>query len=128
MISYLVRPVKNPADKTVKYYPQSAPMEPVTLEQIADRIEKRSTVSSSDCKAVLDALQYEIIEALKDGKSVRLGDLGSFRTVVKGTGQVQAADVTADDIKSVKVTFTKSSKMRREFNLAAGALKFQRKG
>ena len=51
----------------------------MSLAQIVKRVEKRSTVSSADVKAVLDALQYEVMEALENGNTVRLGDLGSFR-------------------------------------------------
>ena len=50
----------------------------MTLDQIVELIEKRSTVTSADVKAVLDALQFEVRNALVDGKSVRLGDLGSL--------------------------------------------------
>lgn len=56
MIKYVIRAKKNPIAKTVRYYPQMAPTTPVTLAQIVKRIEKRSTVSSADVKAVLDAL------------------------------------------------------------------------
>ena len=58
MIKYVIRAKKSPIAKSVKYYPQMAPTTPVTLAQIVKRIEKRSTVSSTD---VLDALQYEVI-------------------------------------------------------------------
>ncbi len=116
MIKYVIQAKHNPAklDET-KYYPQMAPATPVTLTQIVKRIEKRSTVSSSDVKAVLDALQYEVIEALSDGNSVRLGDLGSFRLTIKSDGTESAAEAKkkgAKLIKQVKVQFTKSTAMR----------------
>ncbi|EPT33922.1 DNA-binding protein HU [Bacteroidetes bacterium oral taxon 272 str. F0290] len=87
MIKYVVQAKKNPLKKEeVKFYPQAAPTTPVTLAQIIKRIEKRSTVSSADVKAVLDALQYEVIEALENGNTVRLGDIGSFRLTIKAEG------------------------------------------
>lgn len=59
MIKYVIRAKKNPLKANdVKYYPQMAPTTPVSLAQIIKRVEKRSTVSSADVKAVLDALQY----------------------------------------------------------------------
>jgi len=74
MIKYVIQVKKNPLKKEeVKFYPQAAPTTPVTLAQIVKRIEKRSTVSSADVKAVLDALQYEVIEALENGNTVRPG-------------------------------------------------------
>lgn len=56
MIKYVIRAKKNPIDRTVKFYPQMTPTTPVTLAQIIKRVEKRSTVSSTDVKAVLNAL------------------------------------------------------------------------
>lgn len=73
MIRFVIQAKKNPLKKEeVKFYPQAAPTTPVTLAQIVKRIEKRSTVSSADVKAVLDALKYEVIEALKNGNTVHL--------------------------------------------------------
>lgn len=115
MIKYVIRAKKNPIAKSVKYYPQIAPTTPVTLAQIVKRIEKRSTVSSADVKAVLDALQYEVIEALQNGNSVRLGDLGSFRLSIKANGSDssdEARRTGANAIKAVNVQFTKSTAMR----------------
>ena len=116
MIKYVIQAKKNPMHKEeVKYYPQMAPTTPMTLAQIIKRIEKRSTVSSADVKAVLDALQYEVIDALENGYSVRLGDLGSFRLSMKSEGTITAADAKkkgAALIKQVNVQFTKSTAMR----------------
>ena len=70
----------------MKYYPQMIPTTSVSLAQVIKRVEKRSTVLSADVKAVLDALQYEVIDALQNGNTVRLGDLGSFRLSIKAWG------------------------------------------
>ena len=116
MIKYVIQAKRNPIKKDeVKYYPQMAPTTPMTLAQIIKRIEKRSTVSSADVKAVLDALQYEVIDALENGYSVRLGDLGSFRLSMKSEGMETAAEAKkkgAALIKQVNVQFTKSTAMR----------------
>lgn len=116
MIKYVIQAKKNPLKKNeVKYYPQMAPSTPMTLAQIVKRVEKRSTVSSSDVKAVLDALQFEVIEALEAGNTVRLGDLGSFRLTIKAQGVDTAAEARkkgAQLIKRVNVQFTKSTAMR----------------
>ena len=73
-IKYRIAERQNPLTKTLQYYAQVMPVEPLTLEDIAEGIEKTSTVSSADIKAVLDALQFEVIRALRAGNSVRLGD------------------------------------------------------
>lgn len=115
MIKYVIRAKKNPINKTVKYYPQMAPTTPVTLAQIVKRIEKRSTVSSADVKAVLDVLQYEVVDALQNGNTVRLGDLGSFRLSIKAEGSDTSAEAKkagANAITAVNVQFTKSVAMK----------------
>ena len=121
MIRYVIQAKKNPQKKEeVKFYPQAAPTTPVTLAQIVKRIEKRSTVSSADVKAVLDALQYEVIEALENGNTVRLGDIGSFRLTIKAEGvatAVEAKTKGAKLIKQVNVQFTKSTVMRDSFDV-----------
>lgn len=61
MIKYVIQAKKNPLKKNeVKYYPQMAPTTPMSLAQIVKRVEKRSTVSSADVKAVLDALHTKL--------------------------------------------------------------------
>ena len=128
MIKFVIRAKKNPLKKEqVKFYPQMAPGAPVMLRTIVGRIEKRSGVSSASVKAVLDALQYEILQTLADGNSVRLGDLGSFRLKMNGEGASTAKEAKekgANLIKRVSVRFTKSSTMRMALdkrNLIFGA-------
>ena len=75
----------------------------------------RHSLHSTDVKAVLDALQYEVIDALQNGNSVRLGDLGSFRLSIKANGSAtsaEAKEVGANAIKAVNVQFTKSTVMK----------------
>ena len=73
MIKFVIRAKKNPLKRDqVKFYPQMAPGVPVMLRTIVGRIEKRSGVSSASVKAVLDALQYEILQTLSDGNSCLL--------------------------------------------------------
>lgn len=113
MIPIQVIAKRDIATQEVKYYPQIAATTPLTLPEIAERIEQRSTVSSADVKGVLDALQLAVKDALMAGKSVRLGDLGSFRPglrVAETVGDKSA--VNASTIAGVRVLFTPSSALR----------------
>ena len=128
MIKFVIRAKKNPLKRDqVKFYPQMTPGVPVMLRTIVGRIEKRSGVSSASVKAVLDALQYEILQTLADGNSVRLGDLASFRLTMHGEGVTMAKEAKekgANLIKRVSVRFMKSSTMRMALdkrNLIFGA-------
>lgn len=59
-------------------------------------------MSSADVKAVLDALQYEVIDALQNGNSVRLGDLGSFRLSIKANGSNPSAEARRMGVNTIK--------------------------
>lgn len=117
MIEYKVVERENPVTRQKLFYAQVADVKPVTLDKIVDLIEKRSTVSSADVKAVLDALQYEIKNALEDGKSVRLGDLGSFRPTIASRSAGSAEEFLPSNIKAVRVQFTPSSKLKSDLAL-----------
>lgn len=106
--------------KDVKYYPQLISVTPLTLAQLIKRIEKTSALSSADIKGVVDALEYEVINALQDGCSVRLGDLGSFHPVIqchRGKGADSADGVDAEQIARIAVRFRPSPDVRRALSL-----------
>ena len=111
MIHYKVQEKKSPRTGTSKYYVQIAPTVPVTRSAIISQIEKITSLSSSDVKACLDALEYCITEAMKEGKSVRLGDLGSFRPTISSFGTSERDKANSNLIRGVRVRFTMSGQM-----------------
>jgi predicted histone-like DNA-binding protein len=125
MIKYNIIPRKNPINKVVKYYAQMAPVTPVTLNEVAEAISNQSTVTLHDCKAVLSALQEQIAMQLRNGNSVRLGDLGSFRAVLKCRGANTMEDFTSANITGVKVAFIMSSPMRYMLSKQNPSVNFQ---
>ena len=125
MIKYNVIPRKNPINKEVKYYAQMAPVNPVTLNDVAEAIASNCTVTLHDCKAVLSALQEQIALNLRNGNSVRLGDLGSFHPVMKSSGALSADEFTTSHIKGLKVCFNMSSQMRYMLSKQNPSVTFQ---
>lgn len=117
-MEYVIRPKRVPSTNKIRYYMLVAPVKPVELGDIAARIERTSTVSSADIKAVLDALQYEVREQIKAGHSVRLGDLGSFRPTIACKGMDKAEDLSVRNIKRVRVQFTPSATLEKELSPA----------
>ena len=120
MIKYSLISRKNPITKEYLYCAQAQHVTPVKLDEVPESISASCTVSMADIKAVLYALQEEIIKRLRNGQSVRLGDLGSFhaRLSAKGAATVQAFEEKPSEyLKSVLVRFTPSSKMRWEMNM-----------
>ncbi len=111
MLNYKVVGRNNTLSQKKLYYAQVMPVTPMTLNQVIDLVERRSTVSSSDVKAVLDALQYEVRNALLDGKSVRLGDLGSFRPTIASEAAPTAEAFKTSNIKAVRVRYVPSASL-----------------
>lgn len=111
MIQYIIRSMKAPTTGALKLYPMIAPTGTMTKQQVIDVIERTTTLTSADIKACLDALEWAIVDAMKDGKAVRLGDLGSFRPTITADGTTELAKCDASLIKRVRVRFTPSGRM-----------------
>lgn len=105
---------KNPQTKEIKYYVGLDRQVPMRKEMFLDGVEKRSTLSSADCKGALDAIEYEIKQALLNGNTVRLGDLGSFSITLTSEGVETKSAVTANNIKRVRVKFYPSVSLMRD--------------
>mgnify|MGYP002508255696 CR=1 FL=1 len=85
-ITYAVKKVKNPkgAEGTNYFHGQAIKTGELTLEKLARRINNSTTVTQTDCRAVLISMQEHIIEALTEGQVVVLDDLGRFQVTLQG--------------------------------------------
>lgn len=117
MISYRVVERENPVTRQKVYYALVNPVTPMTLDRVAELIERRSTISTADVKGVLDALQFELLHALMDGKSVRLGDLGSFRPTLSSRSAESAEAFLPSNIEGVRVRFTPSAALTERLKI-----------
>lgn len=77
-----------------------------TLAALTKEIEKISTVSGADIRAVLYGLVDVMQSALANGEAVRLGELGSLRVNISSEGKATEKEVNAASIKNAKVVFT----------------------
>lgn len=126
MIHYKIAKRKNPKTKTVSYHPASISPRPVGLKELSERISDRCTATSADVKAVLDALEKEMIEVFKAGDSLRLGDVGTFRPSLRSAGAEQEDKVTAQLIKSVHIVYTPSLRIKHYLDVKGGYVQFQK--
>ncbi|WP_125151569.1 HU family DNA-binding protein [Bergeyella zoohelcum] len=95
-----------------KYYANPVYTGEITLDQLTEKIEKISTVSGADIRAVLYALVDIIPSELANSQIVRVGELGSFRVSISSEGKVKEEEVTANSIKSSKILFTPGTKLK----------------
>lgn len=123
MIQYVCRSMKSPRTGTYKYYVQIAPSTPILRRQIIEEIEKTTTLTSSDVKACLDALENAVVQHLAQGQAVRLGDLGSFRPTISSFGTTEPEKCDSTLIRRVRCRFTQSGTMG--LRLQPSALNFQ---
>lgn len=101
---------------TKKYYASIVTKGEQSIEQITKSIEKISTVSGADIRAVLYAAVDVIPERLSEGEIIRLGDLGSFRLSLSSEGVPDETDVTGSIVSGAKIIFTPGKKLKEMLN------------
>lgn len=115
---------RKPSDPK-KYYPTAIASGRVEISEIARRIaDKSTTVSDIDAQAVIMALTKELAGAVRAGETVDLGEFGSFRITLHGSGKATAKDVGRDDIKEVNLRFSPG----KDVELALKSVDFEKVG
>ena len=95
-ITYAIKKVRNPKNPDVDYFHgQAIKTGELTMEKLAKRINNSTTVTQSDCYAVLKSMKDHIIEALTEGQVVVLDDLGRFQVSLQG--KCYNAETMADE-------------------------------
>ena len=106
-VTYSVSPRINPREKdeAPKYYAHVQASGDIDVREMAERIQQTCTVHKSDVFAVLVALEDVIIDALKSGEIVRLGDLGSFQIGISSKGALTEEGHDVSMIKKARINF-----------------------
>ena len=119
-ITYAVKKVRNPKNPDVDYFHgQAIKTGELTLEKLSKRINNSTTVTQTDCRAVLLSMKDHIIEALTEGQVVVLDDLGRFQVTLQG--KCYNAETLADEefspsayIKGHKIVFRPDARLKEE--------------
>lgn len=124
MIKYSLKGKVNPLDLVSenKLFPIKQTQETLTLRDFAKRISRESTVSSMDAMAVLEGLLQIIPDEIANGKIIKLGDFGTFRTTLSAEGVTNEKDFNISKIKSLNVRFRPATEFK---NLLAN-VKYER--
>ena len=106
-VTYSVSPRINPRDKEAapKYYGHVQASGDINIREMSERIQQTCTVTKADVYAVLVALEDVIIDALKSGEIVRLGELGSFQIGISSKGAVNEEDYSDSLIRKARINF-----------------------
>jgi predicted histone-like DNA-binding protein len=97
---------------TRKFYATPVLGREVTLEALTRAIERKSTLSGADIRAVLYAMVEQAADGLAEGRVIRLGDLGSLRITLSSDGRDTPEEVTSSAIRRTGVIFTPGKKMQ----------------
>ena len=106
-VTYSVVPRYKPGEKNMppKYYAQAQANGDVSIREMSERIQLTCTVTKADVYAVLVAMEDVIIDALKSGEIVRLGDLGTFQIGLSGKGSLTEEEYEANLIQKARINF-----------------------
>ena len=119
-ITYAVKKVRNPKNPDVDYFHgQAIKTGELTLEKLAKRINNSTTITQTDCYAVLKSMKDHIAEALTEGQVVVLDDLGRFQVTLQG--KCYNAETLADEefvpssyIKGHKIVFRPDARLKKD--------------
>ena len=105
---------KNPRDLNApeKYYAAAVTAGSTDLNELADMVASQSTVSKADCYAVLTALESNVIRELRQGRMVKLGELGSYRLSIASEGRDTIDEVNTSMVKKAKILFRPGKGLR----------------
>jgi predicted histone-like DNA-binding protein len=113
-IKFKTQSRKNPQDMTApeKFYAAAISNGETDMEALAEMIAYQSTLTDTDCYAVLRSLEHNIINELKQGRIVKLGSLGNFQVSISSGGRVTPEEVTATDVTKSRILFRPGKKLR----------------
>ena len=106
-VTYSVVPRYKPGEKNMppKYYAKAQASGDVDIREMSERIQQTCTVTKADVYAVLVAMEDVIIDALKSGEIVRLGDLGTFQIGLSGKGSLTEEEYESSLIQKARINF-----------------------
>lgn len=104
----------NPQDRLApkKHYAAVVSNGSVDFETLAALISEQCTVTETDCLAVLNVLEQNIVRELGQGRIVRLGKLGNFQVSFSSEGFDTPEEVSPDAITNTRIIFRPAKKLR----------------
>lgn len=113
-INYSVTQRANPKDSMAepKWYANAQVAANYSFDTMCSDVEKMSTATDGDVRAVLSTALYCIEQALRRSESVTLGDLGTFAVGLSSTGTDTAEEFTAANISKARVTFRPARRLK----------------
>ena len=123
-MSIFLKPVRrgNPSDPEApkKWYPVQCTTKLVDENEVAELIADETTLNPMEAVMAIRQLRKVVQRLLLDGKSVKLGDWGTFNITLNTEGELTKDQLTAHNVKRVNINFQagddlKTSMQRADF-------------
>ncbi len=114
MLKYTIVKQRNPFKENEEdmYYPRLTGRNIYDIDDVADIISSRSSLSKSDVVATLIALEDVIPEALIGGHKVKLGNLGSFSLQAGASTSPEKALVSWRNFRKLTTRFSAGKSLK----------------
>ena len=96
-----------------KFYATQVATGESDIDNLTRSIERTSTVSGADIRAVLYGFVETMMDDLAAGKIVKLGELGNFRVSISSEGKNTGEEVNASAIKNARIIFSPGKKLKK---------------
>ena len=102
-IFYNKQPRKDPFhDGQVKYYPIAKMTSLADEREVAEYMCRDTTLNPGEARLAIALLRKAVLELLREGRSVRLGDWASFYTTLTSDGADTPEECTWRNVKSIR--------------------------
>lgn len=102
-LKYKVVPLKNPIEKSVKFYARKISYEKITGKELLARLQDNSGMKGAVLSAACVAITNCIANFVCNGHSVQIGNLMSLRPTLTSDGAAQQGDFSAAYIRACRV-------------------------
>lgn len=116
-VNYSIAMMGNPVkkDDPKKAYAKAQVARGVSIKELSRLVASQTTVSRADVSAVLIATVENMINILRAGNQVELGDLGKFRLQITSNGAESAEKFTASQITGVNIQYIPGEDLKTLF-------------
>ncbi len=103
---------ENMASAAKKWYPVQHTLELMDETSVAAQVADETTLNPAEALMAIRQLRKVVLRALLDGKSVKLGDWGTFQVRLSTDGAATKEALTAANVKQVRINFQPGSEMK----------------
>lgn len=103
---------ENMASAEKKWYPVQHTLQQMDESAVAAEVADETTLNPAEALMAIRQLRKVVLRALMDGKSVKLGDWGSFQVRLSTEGAATKETLTAANVKQVRINFQPGNEMK----------------